>query len=93
MQPIYGRDFTMEEEHPGTPARSVIVSYKVWERSALDRAILKQPVRINGQNFAIVGVAPPHFAGTTAILGAEYSASDQRSPSGSVIRIRAASPP
>jgi len=62
----------MEEEHPGTPARSVIVSYKVWERSGLDRAILKQTVRINGQDFAIVGVAPPHFTGTTAILGAEY---------------------
>jgi macrolide transport system ATP-binding/permease protein len=22
VQPVYGRDFTMEEEHPGTPARS-----------------------------------------------------------------------
>ena len=72
VQPVYGRDFTMEEEHPGTTARSVIVSYKVWERSGLDRAILKQAVRINGQDFAIVGVAPQHFTGTTAILGAEY---------------------
>src|SRR5262245_54407248 len=68
----YGRDFTMEEEHPGTPARPVIVSYKVWERSGLDRAILTQTVRISGQDFAIVGVAPQHFTGTTAILGAEY---------------------
>jgi predicted permease len=72
VQPVYGRDFTMEEEHPGTPARSVIVSYKVWERSGLVRTILTQTVRINGQDFAIVGVAPPHFTGTTAILGAEY---------------------
>ena len=72
VQPVYGRDFTMEEEHPGTTARSVIVSYKVWERSGLDRGILKQTVRINGQDFAIVGVAPQHFTGTTAILGAEY---------------------
>ena len=72
VQPVYGRDFTMDEERPGTPARSVIVSYKVWERSGLDRGILKQTVRINGQDFAIVGVAPQHFTGTTAILGAEY---------------------
>jgi predicted permease len=50
----------------------VIVSYKVWERSGLDRAILTQTVRIGGQDFAIVGVAPQHFTGTTAILGAEY---------------------
>ena len=72
VQPVYGRDFTMDEERPGTAARSVIVSYKVWERSGLDRGILKQTVRINGQDFAIVGVAPQHFTGTTAILGAEY---------------------
>ena len=72
VKPVCGRDFTMEEEHPGTTARSVIVSYKVWERSGLDRAILTQTVRISGQDFAIVGVAPQHFTGTTAILGAEY---------------------
>lgn len=72
VQPVYGRDFTMDEERPGTAARSVIVSYKVWERSGLDRGILKQTVRINGQDFAIVGVAAQHFTGTTAILGAEY---------------------
>jgi putative ABC transport system permease protein len=72
VQPVYGRDFTMDEERPGTAARAVIVSYKVWERSGLDRDILTQTVRINGQDFAIVGVSPQHFTGTTAILGAEY---------------------
>lgn len=34
----------------------MIVSYKVWERSGLDRGILKRTVRINGQDFSIVGV-------------------------------------
>jgi predicted permease len=72
VQAVYGRDFTMDEERPGTAARSVIVSYKVWERSGLDRGILGQTVRINGQDFAVVGVAPQHFTGTTALLGAEY---------------------
>lgn len=72
VKPVYGRDFTVEEEHPGTTARSVIVSYKVWERFELDRAILTQTVRISGQDFTIVGVAPQRFTGTTAILGAEY---------------------
>jgi putative ABC transport system permease protein len=72
VKPVYGRDFTMDEERPGTPARSVIVSYRVWEQSGLDRAILTRTVRIGGQDFAVVGVAPPHFTGTTAILGAEY---------------------
>ena len=72
VKPVYGRDFTLVEERPGTTARSVIVSYKVWERSGLDPAILTRTVRISGQDFAIVGVAPQHFTGTTAILGAEY---------------------
>src|SRR4029450_1707307 len=72
VQPVYGRDFTMDEERPGTAARAVIVSYKVWERSGLDRDILEETVRINGQDFAIVGVAPQHFTGTTAIPGAEH---------------------
>ena len=74
VRPAYGRDFTIDEERPGTAARSVIVSYKVWERSGLDPGILERTVRINGQDFAIVGVAPQHFTGTTAILGAEYYA-------------------
>jgi len=81
-QPVYGRDFTMEEERPRTSARSVIVSYKLWERSGLDRDILKQTVRINGQEFVIVGVAPQHFTGTT-ILGPSFtcrSACTTRSP-------------
>ncbi len=72
VQPAYGRDFTLEEERPGTAARSVIISYTLWERSGFDRDILKQTVRINGQDLAIVGVAPQHFTGTTAMMGAEY---------------------
>ena len=72
VRPIYGRDFTLEDERPGTPARSIIISYVLWERSGFDPDILKQTVRINGQDFAIVGVAPKGFGGTTAIIGTEY---------------------
>ena len=72
VRPVYGRDFTADEERPGTAARSVIVSYKLWERSGFDRDILKQSVRINGQDYGIIGVAPAHFTGTTAVLGTEY---------------------
>ena len=72
VRPVYGRDFTLDEERPGTSARSVIVSYKTWERSGFDRDILKQQIRINGQDFAIVGVAPERFTGTTAMIGMEF---------------------
>jgi predicted permease len=72
VRPIHGRDFTLEEERPGTPARPVIVSYKYWERQNLDANILKSTVRINGQDYGVIGVAPPNFGGTTAIIGTEF---------------------
>jgi putative ABC transport system permease protein len=74
VRPVFGRDFTLEEERPGTSLRSVIVSYKVWERSGFDPNILSQTVRLNGQDYAIVGVAPEGFTGTTAVIGTEYFA-------------------
>ena len=72
VRPAFGREFTIDEERPGTAQRPVIISHKLWERAGFDPNILSQTVRINGQDFAIVGVAPPHFTGTTAIIGSEY---------------------
>jgi putative ABC transport system permease protein len=72
VRPVHGRDFTIEEERPGTAARPVIVSYQTWEQTGFDPGILKQTVRLNGQDFAIVGVAPEHFTGTTAMIGMEF---------------------
>lgn len=72
VRPAYGRDFSIDEERPGTPLRSIIISYTLWERANFDRDILKQTVRINGQDFGVIGVAPKGFTGTTAIMGTEY---------------------
>jgi predicted permease len=72
VRPVYGRDFTLDEERPGTAARPVIISYKLWARANFDPDILKHTVRINGQDFAIVGVAPERFTGTTSMIGTEY---------------------
>jgi putative ABC transport system permease protein len=72
VAPIYGRDFTLEEERPGTTARSTIISYALWERAGLDPNILKTTVRINGDDYGVIGVAPPGFSGSTAIIGTEF---------------------
>jgi len=72
VAPVHGRDFTLEDERPGTSARSLIISYRLWERAQFDRNILKQTVRINGDDYAIVGIAPKGFGGTTAIIGTDY---------------------
>jgi predicted permease len=72
VAPVYGRGFTLDEERPGTTARPVIVSYAVWERASFDPDILKTTVRLNGDDYGVIGVAPRRFSGTTAIIGTEY---------------------
>jgi putative ABC transport system permease protein len=72
VRPIAGRDFSVEEERPGSLRRSVIVNYRYWERLDFTRDILERTVRINGQDYAIIGVAPEGFGGTTAIIGTEF---------------------
>lgn len=71
VAPVFGRDFTLDEERPGSQQRSVIVSYRYWERQNFDRDLLSKRVRVNGQDYGIIGVAPEGFGGTTAILGTE----------------------
>ena len=72
VRPVVGRDFTASEERPGSTDRSVIISYKRWERMGLDPNVLSKTERLNGQDYAIVGVAPQRFSGTTAIIGTEF---------------------
>jgi predicted permease len=72
VRPMLGRDFTLDEERPGTPLRPVIVSYQQWERRGFDPDILTHVVRINGQDYSVIGVAPDGFGGTTAIIGTEF---------------------
>lgn len=72
VQPAIGRVFSTAEERPGSQVRSVIVSHLYWQRANFAPDILTRTVRINGQDYAVVGVAPKGFGGTTAILGAEF---------------------
>jgi len=72
VRPQLGRVFSTEEERPGSQIRSVIVSYLYWQRTGFDKDILSRAVRINGQDYGIVGVSPKGFGGTTSILGAEF---------------------
>jgi predicted permease len=63
-QPLaLGRPFTTEEERPGANIRVAIISYPLWERLGAGPGVLGRPVRINGEPFTIVGVAPKGFTG------------------------------
>jgi predicted permease len=72
VAPVHGRIFTLDEERPGTAARPVIISYARWERANFDPDILETTVRINGDDYGVIGVAPPRFSGTTAVIGTEF---------------------
>ncbi|HSL23079.1 MAG TPA: ADOP family duplicated permease [Vicinamibacterales bacterium] len=63
-----GRPFTREEEQPGAHVPVVIVSYAKWKTAGLDPAFLGSTIRINAEDFTVVGVAPHGFTGTMALL-------------------------
>ena len=65
---VRGRAFSEDEERPGSRRPVAIVSYSFWRKHGADPAILGKTLRINGQLFTIVGVAPEGFTGTTAIV-------------------------
>jgi predicted permease len=58
-----GRAFTIDEERPGAGIRVAIISYPLWEQLGADAGTLGRLIRINGDQYTIVGVAPEGFQG------------------------------
>ncbi len=60
VQPQLGRGFLPEEERPGLHV--AVISDALWKsRFGGDRSILGRSIRMNGQPFTVVGVAPAGF--------------------------------
>ncbi len=72
VRPARGRAFTADEERPGSRQRTVIVGYQYWKHADFDPDILTRAVRINGQDYGVVGVAPEGFGGTMAFIAPEF---------------------
>ncbi|HWZ75000.1 MAG TPA: ABC transporter permease [Candidatus Sulfotelmatobacter sp.] len=61
VQPFLGRNFRPEEEELGK-SRVVILSYGLWKRRyAADRSLVGKTIRMDGEDFTVVGVMPPDF--------------------------------
>lgn len=61
ISPALGRDFRASEEGPNAP-KVVILSDRLWRRLFhADPAILGRPVKLDGDNFTIIGVMPRGF--------------------------------
>ena len=67
-----GREFTADEERPGSDIRVAIVAYAYWQHAGGTPAVLGSAVRLNGFDYTIVGVAPEGFAGTLSVIAPEF---------------------
>jgi putative ABC transport system permease protein len=57
-----GREFVADEETPGNHRR-VVLGYALWTRLyAADPAVIGRTVRVDGEPFEVIGVAPDGFA-------------------------------
>jgi len=61
VSPVLGRDFTAEDNKPGSE-KVVILGDEIWRRDfGADPKIVGQSVRINGKAATVIGVMPPNF--------------------------------
>jgi len=61
VQPMLGRLFSAEEDHPGH-SNVVILSHRFWqERFASNRDIVGRDITLDGTKYLIAGVMPPQF--------------------------------
>lgn len=59
-----GRALTAADDQAGAPPAAVI-SYRVWQKYALDPSVIGAAFSLNDKPFTIVGVTPPGFYGDT----------------------------
>ncbi|HEY6371012.1 MAG TPA: ABC transporter permease [Candidatus Sulfotelmatobacter sp.] len=61
VQPFLGRNFLPEEEVRGKD-HEVILSYGLWQRRyGADRALVGKTIKVDGEDFTVVGVMPREF--------------------------------
>jgi putative ABC transport system permease protein len=61
VRPMLGRTFVQDEETVGRH-RVVVLSHALWQkRYGADPMIVGNPIRIDGEEYTVVGVMPPEF--------------------------------
>jgi predicted permease len=65
LRPAQGRSFTVDEERPDAGIRVAVISHPLWERLGADSDLSGRLVRIDGEPFTVIGVAPEGFSGTS----------------------------
>jgi hypothetical protein len=66
VQPFLGRLIGPDDDVPGGGNPVAVLSHRYWqEKLGAATEVLNQTVKVNGQPFTVVGIAPPGFVGTT----------------------------
>src|SRR6267142_1593181 len=61
VNPLLGRTFTAEDDHPGA-AHVAILSYRLWRQQFnADPNLIGQTITLNDTSFSVVGVMPADF--------------------------------
>lgn len=61
VHPLYGRDFTAEDEAPGR-LHTVLVTYPAWKRRFGGRTtVLGEQLNLSGETYTVIGVLPANF--------------------------------
>ena len=67
-----GRPFSAEEERPGSRIPAVITTYARWQAEGLRPDFIGSTIRLNADDFTVVGVTPERFTGTMAVVAPEF---------------------
>ena len=64
VRPAHGRFFSKDEDSPPDGHRVVVLGYELWQRMYDgDGSVIGKSMRIGGEAYTIVGIAPPGFTG------------------------------
>lgn len=63
MQPALGRFYTAEECRPNAATPVIVTSHALWQRQGGRSDFVGSDLRVNGQTYTVIGVAPPEFNG------------------------------
>src|SRR5438105_4758758 len=69
VKPFRGRFYTAEEAQPNANVPVVVASYGFWKRIGGDNDFVGSALRINGQPYTVIGIAPDGFSGAVALIG------------------------
>ncbi|MBV9008832.1 MAG: ABC transporter permease [Verrucomicrobia bacterium] len=68
VRPFRGRFYNADECRPNANIPVVVASYSFWKRMGGREDFVGSKLRINGQSYTVIGIAPERFSGVSALI-------------------------